>query len=294
MKAPSSPVVWAAVLGVALSVAVGARLTAPARGIAAAQAALDRHDLVAAETAWRAVLAAQPGRAEALYGLGWTLHLAGEADLAREAFQQCVSAHPTSPLGHKGLGSAAMAAGNTTLARQRFQEALGLAPGDRAIRHSLALLDLATGEAAAAVAAFQALLAEDPDRGAFRQALAEALLADGQQEEALRAADAAVVATDRDDRVRALAQLTRARALLAVSAGRVDEADCVGTAPPVYAWLEEADRALDQAEATGVPLPDLVEARRSIRQRRGAVDDDCPGVRVGQAGGEEGRNFPGG
>ena len=294
MKAPPVPVVWAAVFGVALSVAVGLRLTASARGISTAQAALDRHDLVAAETAWRAVLAAQPGRVEALYGLGWTLHLAGEADLARESFQQCVAAHPTSPLGHKGLGSAAMAAGNTGLARQRFQEALGLAPGDHAIRHSLGLLDLATGETAAAVAAFQVLLAEDPGRGAFRQALAEALLADGQPEEALRAADAAVEAAERDNRVRALSLLTRARALLAVSAGRVDDADCVATAPPVYAWLEEADRALDQAEATGVPLPDLVEARRSIRQRRGAVDDDCPGVRVGQAAGEIGRKFPDG
>jgi predicted Zn-dependent protease len=286
-----------ALVGLALLVlgaAVALRLTAPARGLRAAQRALDAHDLVAAETAWRGVLADDPGRAEALYGLGWTLHLGGRPELAREAFLQCVDAHPDSPLGYKGLGSVAMSDGNPALARQRFEEALARAPGDRAIRHSLGLLDLASGKGPEAVTDFQALVAEEPTRAAFRQALAEALLLDGKDDAALDAASEAVRLSGDDSRSQALSQLSLARALLAVSARRVDAADCASTAPPVYAWLDAADRALDEAEATGVPLPDLVETRRSVRQRRGAVDDRCPGIRVGPSADGLGRKFPDG
>ncbi|MDP2306847.1 MAG: tetratricopeptide repeat protein [Pseudomonadota bacterium] len=280
MTPPRRIVVAGALVVVALACVVGLRLTSVSRSVAAAQRALDAADLVTAETAWRAVLAEDPGRAEALYGLGWTLHLAAETDGAREAFQQCVEAHPESPLGYKGLGSVAMGEGNPTLARRRFEEALARAPGDTAVRHSLALLDLLTGRADEAVVTFEALAAEEPTHAAFQQALGEALVAVGRPEEALEAATRAVELAADDDRGRALAQLTRARAILAATSGRVDTADCAGTAPPVYAWLEEADRALDEAEATQVPLPDLVAARRAIRQRRGAVDDQCPGARV--------------
>ncbi|MES2642565.1 MAG: tetratricopeptide repeat protein [Myxococcota bacterium] len=277
---------------VALAAVLGLRLTSVARRVAAAQHALDRSDLVAAEAAWRAVLADDPGRADALYGLGWTLHLAAETDAAREAFQQCVEAHPQSPLGYKGLGSVAMAEGNPTLARRRFEEALARAPGDVAVRHSLGLLDLSSGAADAAVTTFTALATEHPERAAFQQALGEALVVVGRPEEALEAATRAVALAEDDDRGRALAQLTRARAILAATGGRVDPADCGGTAPPVYTWLVEADRALDDAEATGVPLPELVSARRAVRQRRGGVDDECPGERVSAE--SLGRKLPGG
>jgi tetratricopeptide (TPR) repeat protein len=290
---PPRRVVIAGVLGaLALVGGVGLRLTSVARRVAAAQHALDTSDLVAAEAAWRAVLAEDPGRADALYGLGWTLHLAAETDAAREAFQQCVEAHPDSPLGYKGLGSVAMAEGNPTLARRRFEEALARAPGDRAVRHSLGLLDLSSGAADAAVTTFTALAAEDPERAAFQQALGEALVVVGRPEEALETATRAVALAADDDRGRALAQLTRARAILAATGGRVDPADCANSAPPVYTWLVEADRALDEAEATGVPLPELVSARRAVRQRRGGVDDQCPGVRVSAE--SLGRKLPGG
>lgn len=273
-------VIAGVLVALALSGMVGLRLTSVPRGVAAAQRALDASDLVVAEAAWRAVLAEEPGRAEALYGLGWTLHLAAETDGAREAFQQCVDAHPESPLGYKGLGSVAMAEGNPSLARRRFEEALALAPGDPAVRHSLALLDLFTGQEDAAVASFEALAAEEPAIAAFQHALGEALLAVGRPEDALEAATRAVGLAVGDDRSRALAQLTRARAILAATSGRIDTTDCGGTAPAVYVWLSEADRALDEVEATGVPLPDRVSARLAVRQRRGAVDDQCPGTRV--------------
>ncbi|MDP2312519.1 MAG: tetratricopeptide repeat protein [Pseudomonadota bacterium] len=294
-RSPAVSVAGAALLG--LLVAVGLRATAVSRGVATAQRALDASDLEGAEAAWRQVLAADPGRAEALYGLGWTLHLAAETEAAREAFQQCVDAHPESPLGYKGLGSVAMAEGNPNLARRRFEEALAKAPNDVAVRHSLALLDLSTGRVAAAAAAFEALAAEEPTRAVFRQALAEALVADGKPEAALDAATEAVRLARDDPRGRALAEVTRARAILAATSGRVDPTDCAGTAVPVYTWLAEADRALDEAEATGVPLPELVSSRRAVRHRRGAIDDQCPGARLPTgppAATALGRKFPDG
>ncbi|MFN7147808.1 MAG: tetratricopeptide repeat protein, partial [Myxococcota bacterium] len=176
--------------------------------------------------------------------------------------------------------------------RRRFEEALTKAPDDPSVRHSLGLLALGTGKGDEAVAIFSGLATEDPERAAFRQGLAEALLVAGRPGDALDAAAEAVRLAD-DRRSTALAHFTRARAILSASGGRVDTEDCAGTAPPVYAWLAEADRALDRAEATGVPLPELVGVRRSVRQRRGTVDDACPGVRA-SAPSDVGRKFPGG
>lgn len=273
---------------VGLAVGFGFQLTSVSRGVAAAERALDASDLVTAEAAWRAVLAEDPGRVDALYGLGWTLHLAGETEAARSLFQQCVDVHPGSPLGYKGLGSVAMASGDPALSRRRFEQALALAPGDSAVRHSLALLELSVGRVDRALAAFEALVAEEPGRPAFHQALAEALLAAGRSEEALTSATTAVRLAGAEansssrvaSRTRALAEQTRARAILAATHHQFDAADCAGTAAAVHARLAEADSALDAAEATGVPIPELVAARRAVHRRRSLVVDRCPPTRA--------------
>lgn len=249
------------------------------RDLAAGEAALARGDLPAAEAAYRRALDRDPDSPEALYGLGWTWHLAGRDDLARDAFQQCVQAAPDSPLGHKGLGSVAMAEGNAPLARQRFEEALRRAPGDVAVRHSLGLLELSAGRPDAALTAFDALAAEVPDRADVQVARALALLALQRGEDALDAS-ARAISLGGAPRVRAQARIARARALLAVSAARVDADACTTTAPPVYAWLDEAERLLNEAEAEAGVVPELGETRRLVRRRRGAVDDACPGLRA--------------
>lgn len=250
------------------------------RDLDAGHAALERGDLPTAEAAWRRALDRDPANADALYGIGWTWHLAGQKDAARGAFQQLVTLHPESPLGYKGLGSVALAEGNPGVARQRFEEALTRAPGDPAIRQSLALADLAAGDAATALPLFEALVAEDPGRIEAQTARAEALLALGREQEAVDAARAAV-ALDPGGRAEVVARITLARALVAATRDRVAPADCATTAPPIYAWLEEADRVLDEAEATGIRAPDLPETRRAVLRRRGAIDDLCPGVRTG-------------
>lgn len=246
----------------------------------AGDAALNRSDLDAAESAYRAALAKDPQSAEALYGLGWTYHLAGQRDAARDAFQQCVRVHPESPLGYKGLGSVAMAEGQPAGARKQFELALERSPGDHRIRMSLALLDLSNGRHSEALAALDALIAEDPHQAEFQQARAEALLQLDRDDDALASADRAIELAGVPT-TKANAHLSRARCLLALTGRRVDEQRCAETAPPVYAWLDEADRALDAAEATGVRLPALVNTRKEVRRRRGLVDDQCPGLRGG-------------
>jgi tetratricopeptide (TPR) repeat protein len=250
------------------------------RDRARAEAALRRGDLAGAEAAWRAALDESPDDPDALYGLGWTWHLAGRDDMARDAFQQCVDAHPEVANGYKGLGSVAMADGNPVLAKKEFELALERSPNDLAIRHSLGLLALSTHDDQAALTIFTTLAQEAPDRAEFEQARAEALLRLHRDDDALSASQHAI-ALGGDDKVRAMALVTRARALVAVAAGRVTADSCATAAPPVYAWLDEADRVLDRAEATGVDVPDLPEVRRGVRRRRGVVDDLCPGLRTG-------------
>lgn len=259
----------------------------PGGDITRGQRALDAGDLATAERAFRSAVDADPTSVDALYGLGWTWHLAGDGAAARGAFEKLVVLGPASPLGYKGLGSVALSEGNLPEARTRFGAALERSPGDLAILHSLALVELSAKDGPAALAALDALVAREPDRAEFHQARAEALLLLDRGDDAVDAATIAV-AKGGTLRVQVLARLTRARALLVASAHRVDPAACAETAPPVYAWMDEADRMLDEAVALQPSFAELVTARRAVSRRRGAVDDACPGHRV------SGKGFPGG
>ena len=257
-------------LALLLACGAGARVTE-------GEAALERGDVLAAEVAFRKALEAEPEHAKALYGLGWALHLAGERDLARETFQRLADTHPDDPLGWRGLGSVALGDGNTAVARARFAKALELAPGDVPVRHSLALLELGAGRPADALAQLDTLAAEAPNRAEAHLARAEALVRLKREEDALGAVDQARD-TATTPRSRAQALVLRARVLLATSAGRVRAEDCAGTLPAVVAWLDAADAALDEAEASGARVPELVEVRRTVRAQRGAARDLCPGT----------------
>lgn len=245
--------------------------------IARGDAALGKGDLLAAEAAYREAVAADPDRAEALYGLGWTYHLAGDEDAAQSAFDQLTRLHPESPLGFKGLGSVAMARDNLPLARSQFQVALERSPSDRKVRQSLGLLELKAGNPTQALATFEALVAEDPSPSEFHQGRGQALLMLGRGDDALAEA---TVAEEKaaDPHTRAGATMLRVRALLVVSSGRVNREDCAGTAPPVLAWLDAADRALDEISASKVPINDVQELRREVRRRRAGIGDLCPEI----------------
>jgi tetratricopeptide (TPR) repeat protein len=250
-----------------------------AADIRAGDRALADGDLAAAESAYRRAVEGEPTNADALYGLGWTYHLADQQDAAREAFDLCVAAHPDAASCWRGLGSVAMSAQNPSLARQRFEKALTVAPDDRRARHSLALLDLVAGDAEAALKQLDGLVAEAPEQAEFHQGRAEALLRLHRDEEALAAARQAVGNAE-GARLQAVTRLTLVRALLAASAGRVDARDCAHTALPVHAWIDEADRLVGEVETGGVRVPELAAVRRAVRKRRGETDEACPGVRT--------------
>ena len=244
--------------------------------LARGEDAISRRDLPKAEAAFRHVLERTPDRVEALYGLGWTYHLAGQPGSARPYFERCVEAHPESPLGYKGLGSVALAEENLALAEQRFQEALARAPEDAAILNSLALAWMKSGKMEQAIGVYESLRARDPTSVAVAHGYAEALLRRNRREEALQVVDDALSRTDKATPDRGLLLHLRARILAGLTANRVDPSDCAGTLPSVLAYLDEADAALVEADRNGTPIPELPQTRRLVLRRRGVVTEICP------------------
>ena len=243
-----------------------------------AEEALRAGELSAAESDFRAVLDEDPDNVDALYGLGWTYHLVGQRDRAREYFKRCVRLAPEDYRGHRGLGAVALADGNPMLARTHLEDALAKAPNEPRIHNSMGLAHLAEGDETSALASFEAALAADPSSGEYGYNVAEVQLQLGELETALETIDAALSAEIVEVRFRGLLLELRARVLVQMTAGRVDESDCEGTAPPVLTWLAAADRALDQAETEGIDPVLAASTRRQAHRRRSVVTEWCPGI----------------
>jgi Flp pilus assembly protein TadD len=235
-------------------------------------------ELVDAERAFRSALARDPDNVEALYGLGWTYHLAGHQDEARETFERCLRVDPESELGFKGLGSIALAEGNLEVAQARFEQALQHAPGDPSVLNSQALLHIRAGRYEQALEAYVALRADEPDQLDLALGQAEALLRLERLDEAREVIDEALAAGTATARQATLLHTLRARVLHATTTGRLDEDRCDETAPPLLAWLASADRSLDLAEANGLQLDTLYGVRREVHLRRKLVQRKCPGL----------------
>lgn len=249
------------------------------RALKRAEAALIAGDLASAEAGYRGVVDGNPDHVEALFGLGWVYHLTRDEDRAREYFKRCVRLAPDDARGHRGLGSVALAEGNLVQAEGHFQDALQRAPEDPRILNSMGLVFLASERTEEALGWFQRAQAADPTRGEYGYNLAEAQLRLGQSEQALATVDASLSGEIAELRFRGLLLELRARVLVAMTSGRVDTERCAETAPAVLAWLERADRALEQAGALEVDLPNLPATRRLVHRRRSVVTERCPGVR---------------
>ena len=241
--------------------------------------------LVDAERAFRSALARDPDNVEALYGLGWTYHLAGHSDEARETFERCLQVAPESELGFKGLGSIALAEGNLEVAEARFDQALQHAPGDPSVLNSQALLHIRAGRYEQALEAYVALREGDPEQLELALGQAEALLRLERLDEALAVIDEALASDAATARQATLLHTLRARVLYATTTGRLDEDRCEQTAPPLLSWLAEADRSLEAAEANGLQLDTLYGVRREIHLRRKLVQRKCPDVDALPSGG---------
>jgi len=240
------------------------------------QAALDRHDLPGAEEGFRRALSREPRHPGALAGLGWTYHLAGQRSAAFGAFERCVQVAPESAECLRGLASVALAGGEPGRARTLLGEAMALAPDDPKVQASMALMELSTGDIDGGAQRYADLVARLPDEGEYRLGLAEARLRQGRIDDSLAEIEAGLALPDTPVRYRALLLQLQARAVVRASGGREDPENCDETAPPVRAWLDAADAALDAAEATRVALPDLPAVRRLVARRRSIVDQACP------------------
>lgn len=238
--------------------------------------ALDDHKLPVAEDLFRRALSKEPRHPRALAGLGWTYSLAGERAAAFGAFDRCAQVTPDAPECLRGLANMALSGGDPTRARELLRQAEALAPDDPNVQASLALMEVATGKVDEGAQRYQALVQRLPDAGAYRLGLAEARLRQDRVDDALAEIDAGLAGSNTPVRYRALLLQLQARALVRASSGREDPLRCAETAPPVRAWLDAADQALDAAQATGVLLPDLPAVRRLVARRRSVVDDTCP------------------
>lgn len=244
--------------------------------VAEGKAALEAHELQRAEEAWRTALRREPDRPDALAGLGWTYHLAGERDAAREAFARCVDVHPEAADCLRGLGSIALAENQVAIARDLLGRALVADPEDPRVRASMALLQLSTGDLQAATATYEELAARFPEKPEYQLGLAECKLRSGAPVEAAAATEAALALPAVSPRTQAMLWQLRARALVAASAGKEDPNRCEATAPPVRAWLEAADASVTQAETLGLALPELASVKRLIARRRQILERACP------------------
>ena len=140
----------------------------------------------------------------------------------------------------------------------------------------MALYELAIGDLSAAEQRYQMLSARHPDQPEHLLGLAEVRLRQGEAEEAQGIAARALALDDVPVRHQAMLWELLSRALLARSTGREDPTRCAESLPPVLAWLDAAEQALEQSVLLGVKTPSQAALRRRIAQRRGALQELCP------------------
>ncbi len=236
--------------------------------------ALQKDDLFSAEKEFRQALDINPEDPDALYGLGWTFHKAGERDAARDAFGQLVRLQPALAAGYRGLGSVLAGEGNLAGARDALAKALERAPQDPGANQSVALVDLAEGKAADSLARLDLLSQAGVHSSELSQARAAALVQLGRTEEAIAVAEDAVVIAESTIAL-AAARLTWVEAVLQHSDDRRDPERCEVIVPALGAWYDAADHVVDQVQASGALRVAAVGMRREVRRRRGWLEDTC-------------------
>ena len=239
------------------------------------KAALDAHDLAAAEKHFRAGLGREPNHVGALSGLGWVYLLAAQHEAADAAFGHCLSVSPKEVDCLRGSAGVATAKGNPAIAKRQLNKAVALAPYDARVQSSLALLELAAGEVDDAVARYRGLIDREPERAEYRLGIAEALIRSRDFGTALEQIEAGLSSDSGPKRTRAMLLQAQGRALVASASKHLDPDDCAGSAAAVQIWLDAAETAANAARATGVDLPDLVEVDRRVRRQRARVAEVC-------------------
>ncbi len=243
-----------------------------------AKESLDSHDLAAAEKRYRAILESNPQEIEALAGLGWTYHLALKREDALSQFSYCLGIEPDNIECIRGKSSVILAQGDSKLARLWLDKALMIAPDDPEVLVSEAIWMLAQGEISKASRQLEMVIRRVPDNGGYRLPYAEALLREGRSKDALEQTELSLQ-SEIPRRTQAMVWILRARALLAISSSAGEDCSQLST---INAWVAEAERALGEAESTGVEVPNSAMINRQLGRRRTTLQEKCP---MGQGGG---------
>jgi tetratricopeptide (TPR) repeat protein len=240
--------------------------------------ALEKHDLSAAEAYFRDALQHDPKNEEAMSGLGWTYHLAGETDAARSVFNRCFEFFPESTECLRGLGSISIVDGKLVQARAWIEDAQRLKPTDPKVESSVALLALVEGRLSSAQERYQSLSQRYPSQAEYRLGLGECYFRLDKPLKSAEIATEALKITGTPKRYSAMLWALRARSLLKATAGVEDPNDCERTAPPIYEWLAEAEHSIDKAIETEVSQPDIYVVQRQILRRRSMISEVCPAI----------------
>jgi len=137
-------------------------LTDPDAALDAALAAHRSGDLIAAEAAYRSLLADHPDHAESHHFFGVLLHQTGRHEAAATAYRRAHELEPGNADYANSLGVQLKALGLTVEAQDAFSRARGLAPAAFGPAYNLGNLLLEAGEPEAALDAYGAALAIEP------------------------------------------------------------------------------------------------------------------------------------
>lgn len=241
-------------------------------GLKQAKESLESHDLAKAEQQYRAILQSNPQEIEALAGLGWTYHLALKRDEALSQFSYCLSIEPTNVECIRGKSSVILAQGDPIQARLWLDKALVIAPDDPEVLVSEAIWMLAQGEITKASRQLEMVIRRLPDNGRYRLPYAEALIREGRTKEALEQTELSLQ-SQIPRRTQAMVWILRARALLEISSSAGEDCSQLST---INSWVSEAKRSLDEADATGVEVPNSAMINRQLGRRRTTLQEKCP------------------
>ena len=240
------------------------------------EAALERHDLVKAESLFREAIAKDPKQSAALVGLGWTYQLAGEKEAAAKVFERCLRFESENPDCLRGRASVALSLSEFEKARVWIEKAYALHPDHPGVLSSLALFRMNEGNLPRAKEIYSSLARRFPKKAEYLIGLAEIALRMGQATEAVAITDKALKLPDTPKRYTALTWMLRVRALISASAGREDPKNCKETAPIVDAWLKQAEDSLVEMEKIGVKPPEIPALKRQVLRRRAILEEKCP------------------
>jgi tetratricopeptide (TPR) repeat protein len=141
-------------------------------------------DAAPAEALYRAVLALQPGHAEAAYNLGLLLHMQRRLAESVGAYRQAIAARPDYAEAHCNLGVALQDERKLDEALESYHRAIGLRENFAMAHCNLGVALKEVGRLEEAVASYHRAIALQPDYDFAFANLAAALLDQGKAEEA--------------------------------------------------------------------------------------------------------------